>query len=356
MDKHPQVLLKDVVDLFQASIGCHGQHAVTSGDEVYIQPHVYTSLHTIQMQAAGWKEIDFDQVAAVSGASALFGYEPGEFMPKYAHLSLKPHERIAEATGFGYEWVGFDGIEGAWELIKETVDSGRSAKGWDWENILFAGYQDAAKPEDRKVFAMADGPETYANWFTWTEFTEYVERIQEWGCPQLGRHTQRVETKPAGEVALRVITDLIAWSTDPPEHIAEKYSKATFGLAGIERYAADCANVEEYEDWCPCHDINPQWTVRNSTAVYLRRVAEADVFSQEVGKHLIAASEEYRAAYEDWKKLYELLGHAVPVAERRDRARRLAGSETVMKALVHERAGLAELRSAIDMAEGRTEP
>ena len=48
------------------------------------------------------------QIAAVSGASALFGYQPGEWMPKYAHLQVNPDQRIAEATGLPVQWTEKD--------------------------------------------------------------------------------------------------------------------------------------------------------------------------------------------------------------------------------------------------------
>jgi hypothetical protein len=118
------------VDQFQNLILRQGEHSVASGDEVYIQPYVYLSAHLVQMRAQGW-DVDFDQVAAVSGASALFGYQPDDFMPKYAHLIIEPDRRIAEATGFGYEWVPFEGQEGAWQVLVESIDAGTSVKGWD---------------------------------------------------------------------------------------------------------------------------------------------------------------------------------------------------------------------------------
>jgi len=68
-----QVWLKETVDIFHALIGHLGQHGVV-GDEVYIQPPVVLSLHLVQMRAAGW-DVDLDHIAAVSGASALFGYQ-----------------------------------------------------------------------------------------------------------------------------------------------------------------------------------------------------------------------------------------------------------------------------------------
>ena len=345
---YPQVLLEHVVREFNDLIGQFGQHAVAAGDEVYIQPCVYLSFHLAQMRAAGWKDMDFDQIAAVSGASALFAYEHGSFMPKYANLSIGMDERISDATGFGYEWVDFKGMDGAWELLKDSVDSGRSVKGWAAENIMFAGYQNAAKPEDRKVFAMADGPGTFAEWWTWQEFGKWVKKVEGWGCPQFGRFTERVQTKPAREIALRVMWDLVEWSANPPEHLLRKYPKATFGLAGIELYADDCANMEKYEDWGVCHEMNPQWPIRNSTAVYLKRVAEANVFPEKLDEHVVKAAEQYRAAYKDWKELFKHLSHGCPEDAGKMKEHRLAGATGVRNALEHEKAALAELEALLE--------
>jgi len=347
-ERHAPIVLQNAVDQFQDLILRQGEHSVQSGGEVYIQPHVYLSTHLVQMRAQGW-EVDFDQLAALSGASALFAYQPGEFMPKYAHLYVEPDARIAEATGFGYEWTAFAGAEGAWELLVDTVDSGRSAKGWDWENILFAGYQDAGQPEARKVFAMADGPETYARWLTWSEFGEWVERVQKWGMPRLGRPAGRVAALPADEVALRVMRDLVAWSSSPPDAVREAFAEATFGLAGIEACAADCESSDVSEDWLACHNINGQWSLRNATGIYLKRVAKARLFPEPVTAHLLAAARAYRAAYESWQELYnQYLGHHVPEPDRKTAAHRKGGAAAVRLGLDHERRALAEVRRALD--------
>ena len=158
----------------------------------------------------------------------------------------------------GY-WITAKGIEGAWELIRESIDAGHPVKGWHWENILFAGYRDAEQPHDRVVFAMADGPDTFARWWSWEELAEYVKLVEGWGCPQFGRHTERVPAKPPAETVGRVLQDLVAWSTAPPELVRKRYPQAVFGLEGIESYAADCERVDVSEDWVACHDVNPQW-------------------------------------------------------------------------------------------------
>jgi hypothetical protein len=345
--KNGRVWLKDTVDIFDALIGHLGQHGVVAGSEVYIQPPVYLSLHLVQMHAAGWTDVDFDHIAAVSGASALYGYQEGAFMPKYAHTRIDLDQHIAEATGFGYEWVDFDGLEGAWALLKESVDAGLSVKGWDWENILFAGYQDAQSIEDRKAFAMADGPDTYARWLTWDEFSEWVKRMGQWQCLRFGRHTQRVETKPSQEIARRVMQDLVAWSVEPPESIPQAWPEATFGLAGIKAYADACQASDPGEDWVACHDINPQWTIRNATGVYLRQIAEAKVFPEAVSAYVLAAATQYRAAFECWQAFYKLLGHGASETARKTRARRLAGGAVAHAWLAHEKAALAEIERAL---------
>ena len=350
-EDYPQVLLEDVVGIFDDLIGRLGEHGVVAGGEIYPQPSVYLSTHLVQMRAAGRKDVDFDQVAAVSGASALFSYENGEFMPKYANLSIGMDERIAEATGFGYEWVDFAGVDGAWELIRESVDSGRSVKGWDWENILFAGYQDAPEPEGRRVYAMADGPDTYSRWWTWEEFGEYVTRMEDWKSTRFGRHTERVPTEPPDVIALRAVENLVAWSTDPPEQLLKQYPKATFGLAGIELYAGDCADMERFEDFGACHDMNPQWPIRNSSSVYLKRVAEADVFPAALDAQILEAADEYKAAYVYWKQFFNHLSHGGGEGWGRIEEHRMAGAEGVRKALEHEKSALAALEAMLGERE-----
>lgn len=357
LDGFPPVLLKEVVNEFEDLIGRFGKHAVAAGELVYVQPSVYLSSHLVCMRAAGWTDIDFDELAAVSGTSALFAYHPSDFMPKYANLLIGMDKRIADATGFGYEWVEFNGVEGAWDLLKESIDSSRPVKGWHWENVLFAGYRDATNTADRKVFAMADGPETFAKWWTWHEFDDWVELVEGCGCPQLGRHTKRARVKPAKEIALRVLRDLVEWSTDPPSMVREKYPSAAFGLAGIKAYAEDVADIdakpkESFKEtaWLGCHAINPQWMARNSTAVYLARLAGTKALPDEVNQHLLAASREYKAAYTAWQKFYQQLGHAAPDNAWNTKRHRRAGAIAVHEALQHERAAIEELKEVLAAA------
>ena len=345
---HAQVLIKDAVkafDYMQKHIA--SRENFTDDIYPYPQPCVYLQMHWLEMRVAGWKDADFDTLAAVSGASALFGYVPRDFMPKYANLFIGMDRRIAEATGFGYEWVKFRDAQHAWQIIKESLDSGRPVKGWDWENILFAGYREAGKAEDRRIFAIADGPGTYAKWLTWKEFTEWLDRITKWKQTMLGRHSRRVRKVAAKKIALRVMRDLVTWSKTPPAACCKRFPKATFGMAGMAAYARDCADVGKYKSWGMCHEINSQWTVRHSTAIYLGRLAEAKTFPKTVREHIATAAEGYRTAYDAWHKTYGLLGHGATKRQRQGKKRREAGADLVLQAREHEKAAIAEIEKAL---------
>ena len=340
------VLLQKAVDAF-AEINATGTHEALVGAEVYVQHYVLLSATWILMRAAEWDDADFDTLAAVSGASALYGYQPGDFMPKYAHTRVSPHKRITEATGFGWEWASFDDLEGAWKVVKTSIDSGKPLFGWDWENLVIAGYREAETPADRLVFAMADGPDTYGKWWTWKEFDEWVARMLKWGTKRMGRYTERVPAKAPRDVALRVMRDLVAWSESPPEPITKAWPKATWGLAGMDKYADNCADTEAHEDWGLCHPTNPQIFIRNSTNVYLAGVAQSDALPEAVRAGLSEAATAYRTAYEEWRGLYELLGHGAPEGAGKDPKRRQQGAAMARRATEHERAAIGLLKKVL---------
>jgi len=345
-----KVLLDGVVKAFNKLIGHLGQHGIVSGVEMYVQPHVDLSLQTVAMRAAGW-EIDFEQVAAVSGACAPFGYQRDAFMCKYAFRSLDPDARIAEATGYGFEWRPFEGAEAAWEIIRDEIAAGRPVRGWHWEGLMFGGFEEAGDTQERRVYVMVDGPETFGRWWSWTEFGEWVDLQTEWKSTFLGCHTGKVETSDPAVVAQRVIAELVAWGQGAPEAIQAKYPEATFGLAAMAAYADDCENVDQFPEWTVCHGINPQTGLRNATAVYLTRVANEDLFSTRVNRILPLVAGHYRSAYCAWKELYTLLGHHAPEGAARDQDRRRAGAEAAREAMRHEEAALKMLARALEMIE-----
>jgi hypothetical protein len=344
-----KIWIKQAADLFDRYIGQYGEHAVGSRGEVYIQPYVDLSMHLIQMQLEGWTDVDFDYLAAVSGASALYGYQPGDFMPKYAHLRLAPEGRIADATGFGYKWEAFKDAEEAWKLLKQTVDGGHIAKGWDWENILFAGYKDAPTIEARKVFAMADGPGTYVKWLDWDEFGEWVQRILDWHSGVFGLFTERVDAHPRKKIALRVLRDLVAWSEKPPEDIVNWHSDAKFGFEAIEAQAKEVEDTEKFPDFISCHGLNPQWAIRRSTALYLEDLVKSAMFPDEVNSNLGEAAQQYHASFTTWKAFYTMVGHHVPDEVRNMPDRRHAAAGLVRCWGAHERTAVDALEKALQL-------
>jgi hypothetical protein len=253
---------------------------------------------------------------------------------------------IATATGFGYEWVHFDGAEQAWQIVVESIDRGLTLSGHDWENILFAGYREGELPSERLVYAMADGPEYYSRWITWDAFREWVDRATRWGCTELGRHSRSIATLPACDVARGVMEKLVAWSDAPPGPVRNEYPDAAFGLAGIGALADYLEQLGPDDDWMACHQINPQWTVRNATSVYLNRLVDHQVFSSRVNVHISEAAAAYRAAYECWQAAYALYGHATSEQARREPRRRAALVAIVRAWYAHEERAVAAVARA----------
>ena len=194
---------------------------------------------------------------------------------------------------------------------------------------------------------MADGPGTYARWLTWEEFDAWVQRILNWRSGVYGVFTERMPAKPQKEIALRVLSDLVAWSDQVPGDIQERYPDATFGLNGIEKFAYEVEDTDNFPNFVACHGINPQWTLRHSTALFLDGVIESALFSDEVNAHLQVAAQQYHGAFTAWKAFYTLLGHRVPDDVRAVPARRQAGAELVRCWLAHESAGIAALKGAL---------
>ena len=341
-----EVLLTDAVEDFKHiadNVAGHRSELVVCGgsEDVYPQPYCYLTTRLIQMHAAGLEDMDFDTVAVVSGASAMFGYQPGAFMPKYAFHHRGPDDLVAQATGHATESVRVEDAREAWNFVKESVDSGRPVSAWHGEMMLLAGYRDADAEAERQVFAMKDGNGYFAEWWTWDTFAEWLGDGQ-----QLSRHSGRVAPRPKREVALRVMRDLVVLSAGVPENIQQAFPKATFGLAGIEAWAADCADVDEHTDWSMCHPENPQWTVRNSSALYLQRTADEGVLSAGATHHVRRAAELYRAAYGSWQEAYRLVGYPAPEGSGKVREKRLAAAAAVRRAAEHEQAAITELRQA----------
>lgn len=342
--KRREVLLEDVVEEFRTG-------TVDGVDEwMFAGPNILFYLHCLQAHAAGWREMDLATIVATSGAAGLFGYERGSYMPKYAFHAVNPDDQVAEATGFGYEHLKFNSPEEAWQMLKESIDTGRPLKAPDWEGILYVGYREASKPANRKVFGLSNEPDDVCEWLTWAKYEDWAKRVISWGQNGLiGRHTQRIRPAAARKTAVRVMSDLVKYSTRAPGNWAEQNPKAIWGLAGIEAYADDCANPRNFPRFDMCHPINPQWATRRCVAVYLGRTAKTPAFPQKVSKHIRAASVSYFAAYHSWVVAHYQIGWGA-IGVEKTKTHRRAAAEAIRQAAAHEKAAIAAVKRALKAA------
>jgi hypothetical protein len=347
--------LQDVGEIFE--------RVIKETCDAYWQPRSYVYCQLVCMKAAGWNDVEYETLMPVSGFGISFAYHPNDKF--WAHYAAPPgaDEWIAEATGFGWEWVRLDTPEEYWSALKETLDAGKVIHAPWLEEVLFVGYEEVAEERGRKVYPLATGPvdvRTGQSW-RWEEFEKW---FREHSHRFLGRHTERVPGLPAREMATKVMRNIVMFAHNDPRANNNAFTGVHFGLAGIEAYASDIADLsksgkkDEYfqAGWLGCHNIYPQWTARQLTGRYLKRASEQ--FAENIRMHVLAAAKQYEAAHAAWKEWERYLG-AFELVKRPEDAwenpqHRKAGAVSVCKALESEKAAVAEIEQALRELEKET--
>ena len=341
----PQVLLKSVVKIFD--------EVAAQTSRAYWQPRSAMTAHLVCMRAAGWKDADYETLMTVSGFGISFAYEPGERFWVGWVPPPGADERITRATGFGWEWKSFEAPEKAWRFIRRTLDDRKPIRLPYDEELVIAGYQHSARIDDRKVFVLCVPFAHPGEWWAWSRFAEFFRGPRGFSC---ARHTRRVPKVPAREVAAEVMKNVVQWTHHHPLADNKSYGQVEFGMAGMEAYASDIADVEKpagafAAGWRGCHAIYPQWTARKCTAVYLKRAAGQ--FPTKVARHIRAAAKEYEAAYAAWREWETHLGREgkAPKDAWDAKGHREAGAAAIRKAIEHEKAAIGELAFALATAD-----
>jgi hypothetical protein len=338
-------LLQDAINEFDYVVKNIASHSNVLDNRIYPQPSTYLTTHYICMKVAGF-DIDYDILTTISRTSALFAYKPDDFMPKYAHLHINIDKRIEQATGFGFEWLAPTTADECYSMIKDSIDNNKLVKSTMYENVLFIGYSDHEIINKRKIYLLSDGADYYSEWGSWNAFLSW---FKEWGHTKVGRFTKRTDPLNKKDIAIKVINDLVNWSTQPPQEVLDQYPEAKFGLEGINEYANDCENLKKYKNWKACHDINPQWITRNSTAVYLKNLADENIFNQDTNVHINKSSEFYKEAYLQWRIFNNYLGYVASKKAGRNKGNRTNGANAIRQALEYEKQAINELRTAIKL-------
>lgn len=319
-----------------------------------------TYMYLTQMRIAGW-DIDYATLNTVAGYGPSFAYAPGPKDKWMAHY-FPPKgrdDRIVHATGCRYRWRQYKAVEAYWQALKQAIDEGHAVHAPNEEDVLFIGYEDAGKPEDRKVLPLAIVFVDDDEW-TWEQFRKWHSRgmVNGW----FGRVEGRVKPSPAKESAVEVMGMMVrvAEGNDPRR---KPNDGVTWGIDGIEAYAADLADLSKsgapVEDggyfqggWRGCHNIYPQMSGRPAAVAYVKRIAPR--FEGEVHKRILSAAAEYQKATEAWAAFAGQLGRDTEriagvdhsVAWTTEKYRK-AGATAVAEAAKHERAAVAELQKAL---------
>ena len=74
-----------------------------------------------------------------------------------------------------------------------------------------------------------------------------------------------------------------------------------------------------------------------------KKIANKGIFSNKINMHLKAAGNLYKDAFEQWQKLYDLLGHHIDDATKSSKEQRLKGANAIKQALKYEKNAIREL-------------
>jgi len=325
-----------------------------------------TYMYLTQMRISGW-DTDYADLITVAGYGPSFAYAP-RLKDKWMVHYFPPKgrdERIAHATGCQYRWRQFRDPEDYWQGLKQAIDKGHAVHGPNEEDILFIGYEEAEKPEDRKVLPLAVVFVDDDEW-TWEQFRKWHSRpmVNGWfGCVE-----KSVEPWPAKQSAIEVMT-IIVRAANGQDSRRKPDDGVTWGIEGIASYAADLADMTKsgarendggffQGGWRGCHNVYPQMSGRPAAATYLKHVAP--LFDEPISKHIIAAAAEYEKATQAWKTFSEQLGRDIAGVKHdvawTTESHRKAGANAVKKAAEHERAAVAEVQKAIALFEQTEKP
>ena len=309
--------------------------------------------------SVSWDEVDYADVITLSGYGPSFGYSQEKW---WAHYFPPPgrDKRIADATGFGFRWVQYKTPEEYWDALKESIDDGTPVRGPYGEGVLFIGYRDADRIEDRQVRPLARVFVEPGSWWTWEHFVDWHKKHSDGGWH--GCHTGRVDTIPAEDSAVEVLRMMVEMATDDPRSHNPRFEGVIWGLPGIAAYADDLADMSKSgakeEDggyfqggWRGCHNICPQMSGRPAAATYLNRIAP--LFEADTKRHILAAAEHYAKATDAWHEFDRQLSRALEESGHdhteawQDPAHRKAGAAAVRQAHDHEKAAIAEIGKAL---------
>jgi hypothetical protein len=321
-----------------------------------------TYMYLAHLRAVG-VDVDYATLNVVAGYATSFTYDPrpdGQWGRHYWPIDGRD-ERIAHAIGQRYRWHRHATPEDYWQALKRSIDEGQPVHAPFMEDVLFIGYVDAGKPDERKVMPVAIVFVDQDEW-TWERFVRWHGQFGGW----FGRWEGQVDPWPARQSAIEVIETLVrvARGDDPR---GKQGDGVVYGIAGVEAYATDLADMSRSgaaEDdggyfqggWRGCHNVYPQISGRPAAAKYLRRIATH--FEGETREQIETAAAAYDRATEAWTAyLAQLGGHAGRtvgvdhVTAWTTGQYRRAGAAAVARAAEHERAAVAALEQALATTE-----
>ena len=322
-------------------------------EKQYVQPRDMMAMRLTAMRIAGRDDADYETLIMLWGFGTSWAYHPRKYWLMYQPVrDPEATERfVQQATGFGWKWTGMTkDADKAWEILKASTDAGQPIQGSWIDQMLFVGYQDAARPADRKAYVL--GGFGGLRWMSWADFAKWASEGGDFG-----RHTKPVGQAPAKDTAVEIMRLIVRCVDGDPRAGIDWMKDGTFGQAGLAAYAADIADLSKQPDywdaaWLGCHGARRQLTGRKCAAAWLR--GNAGLFPKQAAGYMLAAAKEYDAACDAWQEWEKHLGLGAgddaKALEKawREKPRRQAGAAAIRQAAAREKLAAAQIAKALE--------
>jgi hypothetical protein len=260
-------------------------------------------VHYLLLKHEGTSNIQLGAIVAASAECSLFSYDPKSNTPMYFN-TIGADKRLVLVSGYAIHGIRTDQAEEAFQFIKKGIDAGKGISVAGPEMGLCYGYEDGQRPDERKIYGIADWGPGFNGEYSWEEFTGYVKIF---GNNEGFSYVDYEGAPSAKEEILEMLAEsAIDWQENHPAiHFGQK--KEYYGLKAFRRLIADVSNPETRKlidsAYINCHAILFQADGRYWLGTYLKHLAEQ--FQDESREIVNQIGELYIQVYERLKLYME---------------------------------------------------
>ena len=334
-----EAVIESAIEIFNSLQRRHGKY--------YRQPRSIVEMYLVCLYAVGEKEIDYETISTVTGHGITFSYHREKFWAGWVFIPGEL-ERLAKLSGYSFNRsFEVDTVEKAWDFIKKGVDSGSAVQAEHFEHMVYAGYKDADRINERQVLAMCRPFANPPKWWTWEEFSQSRNVDGDKSMAYIDGKSPKAANN---ELVKEVLDNIVKWSAGDPRANKDFLKDIKWGLEAMRAFRDDVTNLNLKKNdfasgWLACHALTPQWSARRATAKWLEKICDESSLTKETIANLNNSKEQYMQAYDTWRQ-FDRIGQAKQSWDSENQRKKMA--ELIDQAIKLEENAVALVKKALN--------